>query len=421
MNKNSIRKTERFQGFKSLNPVHDPYQNILDGTYNEMMLRQQDRRMWKVKEGVRGLRLHSFMKNVETGGPWDHKPVIKQYAPSFYHKTQVNDKGKPVTVFGTAIPGDNAYIYDHDIWSNIHYGYAGRMTEISQKMLNVGARAHDYLSAVKRDAEEFKGWKLSFKHFFETKANDEDKGAVQLGIKLFDKYRTNLTKADLQREIFENRASLNRHKRTILIEKLHYVVKGDTIFNIAKQNNIAAEEILKKNPDLKDFANLKPGTVLEMPNPREIKQLSLSDVKGILSCREYLYGKGPVHEKLVEIIKQHFDAVSENSVLVKKIRDEMDKVIQTPTGTTYYIWQTCGDSSVRGAHAEREGQVFCWENPPEGGNPGEDYNCRCIAVPYDPNEAEAGKEEPAFDIADFVPPPSADGEGDKKQEDDRRH
>ena len=50
-----------------------------------------------------------------------------------------------------------------------------------------------------------------------------------------------------------------------------------------------------------------------------------------------------------------------------------------------YIWRTSGDNKVRTAHAMREGKVFSWDNPPEGGHPGEAYGCRCTAEPY-PNE-----------------------------------
>jgi len=52
----------------------------------------------------------------------------------------------------------------------------------------------------------------------------------------------------------------------------------------------------------------------------------------------------------------------------------------------YYIWRTCKDDKVRGKHAEREGKVFNKHIPPVGGNPGEDYNCRCWAEPYDAKE-----------------------------------
>ena len=50
---------------------------------------------------------------------------------------------------------------------------------------------------------------------------------------------------------------------------------------------------------------------------------------------------------------------------------------------THYIWRTVGDDKVREEHAVREGKVFAYDNPPEGGNPGEDYNCRCWAEPIE--------------------------------------
>ncbi len=44
-----------------------------------------------------------------------------------------------------------------------------------------------------------------------------------------------------------------------------------------------------------------------------------------------------------------------------------------------YIWRTKGDKKTRMSHRMREGAVFSWENPPPGGHPGEDFNCRCWA------------------------------------------
>lgn len=55
---------------------------------------------------------------------------------------------------------------------------------------------------------------------------------------------------------------------------------------------------------------------------------------------------------------------------------------------THYIWRTRRDGKVRLSHAEREGQVFSWGAPPEGGHPGEDYGCRCTAEPYLPEAVE---------------------------------
>ena len=52
----------------------------------------------------------------------------------------------------------------------------------------------------------------------------------------------------------------------------------------------------------------------------------------------------------------------------------------------YYIWRTKDDDKVRSSHAARDGKIFNYNVPPEGGNPGEDYNCRCWAEPYHPNK-----------------------------------
>ena len=46
-----------------------------------------------------------------------------------------------------------------------------------------------------------------------------------------------------------------------------------------------------------------------------------------------------------------------------------------------YIWRTVGDLGVRKGHAARNGKTFSWDDPPEGGHPGEEYNCRCWAEP----------------------------------------
>ena len=63
-------------------------------------------------------------------------------------------------------------------------------------------------------------------------------------------------------------------------------------------------------------------------------------------------------------------------------------------GVSEYYWDTSGDSRVRPCHAELDGKRFRYDNPPmmwymtKAGkkytrrcNPGEDYQCRCIARP----------------------------------------
>lgn len=44
---------------------------------------------------------------------------------------------------------------------------------------------------------------------------------------------------------------------------------------------------------------------------------------------------------------------------------------------------------MRSTHAANTGKIFAWDNPPETGHPGEDYNCRCTAEPYTPEVNES--------------------------------
>ena len=58
-------------------------------------------------------------------------------------------------------------------------------------------------------------------------------------------------------------------------------------------------------------------------------------------------------------------------------------------GATHYIWRTAEDGDVRDSHAEMNGKVFRFDDPPyvegEGNHgPGEFPNCRCFAEPIIP-------------------------------------
>jgi len=56
-------------------------------------------------------------------------------------------------------------------------------------------------------------------------------------------------------------------------------------------------------------------------------------------------------------------------------------------GSNRYVWQTRRDERVRPKHNVVHGKSFSWSNPPAVGrhgerlHPGQDYNCRCRAVP----------------------------------------
>lgn len=54
---------------------------------------------------------------------------------------------------------------------------------------------------------------------------------------------------------------------------------------------------------------------------------------------------------------------------------------QDALGLVSYVWRSSDDDQVRTAHRENDDQVFLWSQPPSGGHPGQDWNCRCTAEP----------------------------------------
>jgi len=98
-------------------------------------------------------------------------------------------------------------------------------------------------------------------------------------------------------------------------------------------------------------------------------------------------------DRLATIVKTEFGvskskakmiARQETSLFVSKYREER----YTGAGISEYVWSTSKDQRVRPDHAALDHQVFSWDSPPvvdrstgRRGNPGEDFGCRCLALP----------------------------------------
>ena len=51
----------------------------------------------------------------------------------------------------------------------------------------------------------------------------------------------------------------------------------------------------------------------------------------------------------------------------------LNQALQKAMGIRFYVWTTQHDARVRDSHAERDGKIFRWDSPPEGGHPAEDF------------------------------------------------
>jgi SPP1 gp7 family putative phage head morphogenesis protein len=102
-------------------------------------------------------------------------------------------------------------------------------------------------------------------------------------------------------------------------------------------------------------------------------------------------------QKRFEVSKSRADLIARDQVL--KLNSQITKTRQTSAGIVEYVWTTSHDERVRGNpdgkypdsdsdHYSLDGTRQRWDAPPvtnpktgETNHPGEDYQCRCVAVP----------------------------------------
>ena len=73
---------------------------------------------------------------------------------------------------------------------------------------------------------------------------------------------------------------------------------------------------------------------------------------------------------------------------LSKLHSELTQAQQSDAGVEEYVWSDSGDERVRDRHRYLSGKTFSWHDPPvvdertgRRAHPGEDYDCRCVALP----------------------------------------
>lgn len=97
-------------------------------------------------------------------------------------------------------------------------------------------------------------------------------------------------------------------------------------------------------------------------------------------------------EQLNELVKEavaesdrHAEMIARDQTL--KLMARLNQGTAQANGVEEYVWSTEKDNLVRPMHVKLEGTTHTWDDPPivnEQGDalpPGEDYNCRCVAIP----------------------------------------
>lgn len=126
-----------------------------------------------------------------------------------------------------------------------------------------------------------------------------------------------------------------------------------------------------------------------------VRGLSQDVVKRLSSKLLDALTRGLNNRELERIITTEFGMARRRAKLIARdqaasFNGDLNRIRQTAMGVTEYTWSCSLDERVRGnpegrypnakpSHWAREGKVFKWSNPPEGGPPGAAINCRCTA------------------------------------------
>jgi SPP1 gp7 family putative phage head morphogenesis protein len=102
-------------------------------------------------------------------------------------------------------------------------------------------------------------------------------------------------------------------------------------------------------------------------------------------------------EDLVKKIQEDGGVTESRAKLIardqtSKMNAAFNQERQQQVGVEQYEWSTSQDERVRPSHADMDGKICEWANPPlvddERVHPGEAINCRCVAIPVVDMETE---------------------------------
>jgi SPP1 gp7 family putative phage head morphogenesis protein len=127
----------------------------------------------------------------------------------------------------------------------------------------------------------------------------------------------------------------------------------------------------------------------------------LDDVRDTLDEDE---AEGLRVEEIAKHLEQRSDVGAARARLVArdqtlKLASSITQARQVHAGISQYRWSTSKDERVRDMHADLEGQIIDWDDPPvtdKYGNTnhaGQDYQCRCVAIPLLPGLDYTGDDE----------------------------
>lgn len=167
-----------------------------------------------------------------------------------------------------------------------------------------------------------------------------------------------------------------------------FVSRGDAqnhaevSINLKNQTGIDLSAYLRNSPNVVERVN-----ELTVSNIQLIKSIRTQYLDKVQNAVMQAMVQGALNKDLGEQLKKLGKDVESRAMLIardqsSKLNAALTRARHEEVGIKKYMWSTSGDERVRASHAEKDGQIFEYTNPPaDTGHPGHDVNCRCVQIP----------------------------------------
>ena len=152
--------------------------------------------------------------------------------------------------------------------------------------------------------------------------------------------------------------------------------------NLKNQTGIDLSAYLRNSPNIAERVN-----TLTAGNVQLIKSIRSQYLDKVQNAVMQAMVKGTLNKDLAAQIKDLGKTTEKRAMFIardqsSKLNAALTQARHEDVGIKKYMWSTSLDERVRDSHADKEGQIFEYANPPaDTGHPGHDFNCRCVAIP----------------------------------------
>ena len=151
--------------------------------------------------------------------------------------------------------------------------------------------------------------------------------------------------------------------------------------NLKNQTGVDLAAYLRSSPNITEKVN-----AMTTANVQLIKSIRSQYLDKVQNAVTQALVSGSLNKDLTAQIKALGQTTEKRAMFIardqsSKLNAALTQARHEDVGVTKYMWSTSGDERVRDSHAEKDGQIFEYANPPaDTGHPGHDFNCRCVQI-----------------------------------------